>query len=900
MRIEWLKFDDYVPARIKKKSLGFVPFWEKVSSKVTTTSKDSSTWKFSTAADDELPKHDEIPKQQTLKQKKEELKKRAEELKLKNKERAWGRGDLIDKKAVETQYARVSSRSNERSKNPFASENYSKKYTEDIGPGWNTSTDVDDRTKLKPRSASMNLNQNQVNQNNVDKKKTSSSVSGNNRSRSQSVNNNIVESEPEKKTTSKTTEEKIQLAERLLETVHNSSLKAGQKELENLAGQLIRVLSRSRSPTQSSRRGRSQQIKNVVESESVSTKTENLKKKRSNSGSHRPKKVRSPLSFKDANAIGATTRTEFLVASRGPSLNPSKAPSPVDSDMNMNALERLGAVSSGRKVEKETENNVADAIYSSSKTSPKGETDKVFLSGGVTGGRSYHTQSRSNSANDCNSPSQLKLNTPIAHSISPVLERFSSQLIRDSTGKGNQASSFVLNNQASGISHSLCVNSSPSQTVGGGNTVMSDSILSNAKLTNAKHHSYPEILSGGRSPNSSKLYGYSPNSTNKAVRSPKQDSSYSSSTSSPYKNFKVRIPDPQLPFPGAALRSGDSRLNPELLQQSIPSAMMNSISPSKFIYKGCIEPESPSWIKIREMERMLYNGNHYHHNTQRSSSSSGSTSHMNMLFYGEKEESQSKSKSVSFSEEKASELRGGGNDEKLVEGQHQQGVYCLGNSALDDPEPSSSSDGSGEGGGTSNLNSSPLSPARSSPRRRSRINSAKDSEDALGKTTGGGYLFAPDERVEEDVIEEQEDETSSLKFTSSENDDNGSPDDYLCNVHFRDAQPTAMPIEQYGIRKPKPKKKISTLAQPGTKATAKSSPSPYSPTKDLTTNFRLQEKRKKDAGKALASDGHGITHQWKLNEQQIAMYTHKTQCFDGPRAAHQNTVFYAYRMAQIR
>jgi len=29
-------------------------------------------------------------------------------------------------------------------------------------------------------------------------------------------------------------------------------------------------------------------------------------------------------------------------------------------------------------------------------------------------------------------------------------------------------------------------------------------------------------------------------------------------------------------------------------------------------------------------------------------------------------------------------------------------------------------------------------------------------------------------------------------------------------------------------------------------------------------------------------------------------YTHKTQCFDGPRAAHQNTVFYAYRMAQIR
>ena len=31
-----------------------------------------------------------------------------------------------------------------------------------------------------------------------------------------------------------------------------------------------------------------------------------------------------------------------------------------------------------------------------------------------------------------------------------------------------------------------------------------------------------------------------------------------------------------------------------------------------------------------------------------------------------------------------------------------------------------------------------------------------------------------------------------------------------------------------------------------------------------------------------------------------ATYTHKTQCFDGPRAAHQNTVFYAYRMAQIR
>jgi len=31
-----------------------------------------------------------------------------------------------------------------------------------------------------------------------------------------------------------------------------------------------------------------------------------------------------------------------------------------------------------------------------------------------------------------------------------------------------------------------------------------------------------------------------------------------------------------------------------------------------------------------------------------------------------------------------------------------------------------------------------------------------------------------------------------------------------------------------------------------------------------------------------------------------AEYTHKTQCFDGPRAAHQNTVFYAYRMAQIR
>ena len=26
MRIEWLKFDDYVPARITKKSLGFVPF----------------------------------------------------------------------------------------------------------------------------------------------------------------------------------------------------------------------------------------------------------------------------------------------------------------------------------------------------------------------------------------------------------------------------------------------------------------------------------------------------------------------------------------------------------------------------------------------------------------------------------------------------------------------------------------------------------------------------------------------------------------------------------------------------------------------------------------------------------------------------------------------------------
>ena len=26
MRIEWLKFDDYVPARIKKKSLGFVSF----------------------------------------------------------------------------------------------------------------------------------------------------------------------------------------------------------------------------------------------------------------------------------------------------------------------------------------------------------------------------------------------------------------------------------------------------------------------------------------------------------------------------------------------------------------------------------------------------------------------------------------------------------------------------------------------------------------------------------------------------------------------------------------------------------------------------------------------------------------------------------------------------------
>jgi len=25
MRIEWLKFDDSVPARIKKKSLGFVP-----------------------------------------------------------------------------------------------------------------------------------------------------------------------------------------------------------------------------------------------------------------------------------------------------------------------------------------------------------------------------------------------------------------------------------------------------------------------------------------------------------------------------------------------------------------------------------------------------------------------------------------------------------------------------------------------------------------------------------------------------------------------------------------------------------------------------------------------------------------------------------------------------------
>ena len=26
MRIEWFKFDDYVPARITKKSLGFVPF----------------------------------------------------------------------------------------------------------------------------------------------------------------------------------------------------------------------------------------------------------------------------------------------------------------------------------------------------------------------------------------------------------------------------------------------------------------------------------------------------------------------------------------------------------------------------------------------------------------------------------------------------------------------------------------------------------------------------------------------------------------------------------------------------------------------------------------------------------------------------------------------------------
>jgi len=26
MRIEWLKFDDYVPARITKKSLGLVPF----------------------------------------------------------------------------------------------------------------------------------------------------------------------------------------------------------------------------------------------------------------------------------------------------------------------------------------------------------------------------------------------------------------------------------------------------------------------------------------------------------------------------------------------------------------------------------------------------------------------------------------------------------------------------------------------------------------------------------------------------------------------------------------------------------------------------------------------------------------------------------------------------------
>jgi len=29
MRIEWLKFDDYVPARITKKSLGFVPFLRK-------------------------------------------------------------------------------------------------------------------------------------------------------------------------------------------------------------------------------------------------------------------------------------------------------------------------------------------------------------------------------------------------------------------------------------------------------------------------------------------------------------------------------------------------------------------------------------------------------------------------------------------------------------------------------------------------------------------------------------------------------------------------------------------------------------------------------------------------------------------------------------------------------
>jgi len=35
-------------------------------------------------------------------------------------------------------------------------------------------------------------------------------------------------------------------------------------------------------------------------------------------------------------------------------------------------------------------------------------------------------------------------------------------------------------------------------------------------------------------------------------------------------------------------------------------------------------------------------------------------------------------------------------------------------------------------------------------------------------------------------------------------------------------------------------------------------------------------------------------------EMRRLLYTHKTQCFDGPRAAHQNTVFYAYRMAQIR